>query len=158
MIGDIDTDITKLKQQPLPDEAPLLTLRNMVVMPGVIAPVNISRDVSKRLVKMAEKKHLIIGCVCQKDAEIESPALSDLYGYGTYAQVLKVIDLPFGNTAAILMGIERMTLSEITATHPYFMARMFPSPELMPEKNDSEFHAGVDDLRAAAVEIGRAHV
>jgi len=155
MIGDIDTDLSKLRQQPLPEEAPLLTLRNMVVMPGVMAPINISRDVSKRLVKMAEKKHVIIGCACQKDAEIESPALSDLYRYGTYAQVLKVINLPFGNTAAILVGIERMEVSEITSVHPYFMAKMYPMPELMPDKNDSEFHAGVADLREAAVEYVR---
>lgn len=155
MIGEIDTDINNLKRQTYPDEVPLLALRNMVVMPGVIAPITISRDVSRRLVKMADKKRLIIGCVCQKDADVDVPTLSDLYKYGTYAQIAKVIELPFGNTVAILIGIERMTISEITATQPYFMAKTQPAPELMPDKHDSEFNAGIDDLRAAAREYIR---
>lgn len=155
MIGGIDPDVAGQKPDIYPDEAPLLALRNMVIMPGIIVPVNIGRDVSKKLVKIAEKKHLIIGCACQKDAEVENPVLSDLYNYGTYAKVLKVIDLPFGNTAAILMGLDRMVVTEIVSTHPYITAKMRLSPELLPDKNDSEFHAGVDDLREAALEYVR---
>lgn len=155
MIGGIDPDIAGQKPDIYPDEAPLLALRNMVIMPGIIVPVNIGRDVSKKLVKIAEKKHLIIGCACQKDAEVENPVLSDLYSYGTYAKVLKVIDLPFGNTAAILIGLDRMVVTEIISTHPYITAKMQLSPELLPDKNDSEFHAGVDDLREAALEYVR---
>lgn len=152
MIGEIDADITKLRKQEFPTEAPLLALRNMVIMPGIMAPINISREVSQRLVRMADKKHLTIGCVCQRDAEIESPGLSDLYTYGTYAQVLKVINLPMGNTAAIVIGIERMTVEEITSTQPYYMAKMSPAPEQFPEKKDIEFHAGMDDLRHITTE------
>lgn len=155
MIGGIDPDVAGQKPDIYPDEAPLLALRNMVIMPGIIVPVNIGRDVSKKLVKIAEKKHLIIGCACQKDAEVENPVLSDLYNYGTYAKVLKVIDLPFGNTAAILMGLDRMVVTEFVSTHPYITAKMRLSPELLPDKNDSEFHAGVDDLREAALEYVR---
>lgn len=155
MIGGIDPDVAGQKPDIYPDEAPLLALRNMVIMPGIIVPVNIGRDVSKKLVKIAEKKHLIIGCACQKDAEVENPVLSDLYNNGTYAKVLKVIDLPFGNTAAILMGLDRMVVTEFVSTHPYITAKMRLSPELLPDKNDSEFHAGVDDLREAALEYVR---
>lgn len=150
MIGEIDADITKLRNQDFPEEVPLLTLRNMVLMPGILSPITISREVSKRLVKFADKKHKIIACVCQKDVDVETPALSDLYKYGTYAQVVKVVDLPMGNTAAILLGLERLAVSEITATKPYYMARVTPVTEHYPHKDDDEFAAGVDDLRDLA--------
>jgi len=147
MIGEIEADITKLKDQNFPEEVPLLTLRNMVMMPGILSPITISREMSRLLIKDAEKKHKFIACVCQRDPDVENPTLSDLYEYGTFAQVIKVVDLPMGNSAAIILGMERLTVSEITSTKPYYMAKVTPDSEQYPHKDDDEFAAGIDDLR-----------
>ena len=57
----------------IPDTLPILPLRNTVLFPGVIIPINIGRDKSLKLIKDSYRQSALIGVVAQKDTNTENP-------------------------------------------------------------------------------------
>ena len=147
MIADIDGDLKDFLNVNTPDEVPVLALRNMVLFPGVVTPILIGRETSKKLVTKAERKGLIIGVVGQLDPDVDYPYYDDLYHVGVYAKVMKLLTLPNGNITAIVQGLGRLHLDEIVSTSPYLEANVTPLEEIQPEKKDREFKTAADDMR-----------
>jgi ATP-dependent Lon protease len=108
----------------VPDELPILPLRNTVLFPGVVIPITVGRDKSISLIKEAYKGKRTIGVVAQKDPEIEDPKPDDLHFIGTVARIIKILQMPDGNTTAIIQGKKRFSIIGITQEDPYFMARV----------------------------------
>ena len=102
-----------LKNEDLPDQVPILPLRNTVLFPGVVIPITAGRDKSIQLIKDANNSDKIIGVVAQKDKGIENPSPSDLYSLGTVAQILRVLKMPDGNTTVIIQGKKRFEIKSI---------------------------------------------
>ena len=148
MIADIEGDFKSLMDVEVPAEVPILAVRNLVLFPGVVSPILIGRESSMALIKRAEKRGNIIGVVSQHDPEVEDPQLEDLYQYGVYAKVIKQLQLPNGSLTAIVQGLGRLHLEEITSIHPYLMGRVNAADEIMPERRDREFTTAMDDLRS----------
>ena len=67
MIADVDGDLKDLLNVQVPQAVPILAVRNLVLFPGVVSPILIGRDSSKKLVQKAEKTGQVIGIVCQRD-------------------------------------------------------------------------------------------
>ena len=86
----------------LPDEVPVLPIRNTVLFPGVVIPITVGRQKSIKLVKKAYNGNRIIGVVAQKNGNTEDPSVEDLYKVGTIAKVVKMLVLPDGNTTIII--------------------------------------------------------
>ena len=147
MIADVDGDFKDFLNVNTPDRVPILALRNMVIFPGVVTPILIGRQTSKKLVEKAEKKGLIIGVVAQRDPDVDFPEQSDLYEVGVFAKVMKLLTLPNGNFTAILQGLGRMELDEIISTSPYLVGKVTPLEEQLPAPKDREFNTAVADLR-----------
>src|SRR3954466_11613345 len=80
----------------LPDDLPLLPLRNTVLFPGVVIPITVGRDKSIKAVTDAYKADKVIGVVAQKDSNVEEPVVSDLEDIGTVAKIVKLIKMPDG--------------------------------------------------------------
>ncbi|MFN5217928.1 MAG: LON peptidase substrate-binding domain-containing protein, partial [Sphingomonadales bacterium] len=72
-------DEEEFRNMELPEEVPVLAIRNTVLFPGVIFPITLGRDKSIKLVREAAKKDKIIAVVAQKNPEIEDPAQEDLF-------------------------------------------------------------------------------
>ena len=148
MIADIEGDYGDLlKSTDTPASLPILAVRNLVLFPGVVSPILIGRESSMNLVKRADKNNIIIGIVCQRDPETDEPGKNDLYDYGVYARVVKILTLPNGNITAIVQGFGRLHLDEISRKKPYLYGKATPAMETVPGKDDSEFNAAIDDLR-----------
>ncbi|MBP5713944.1 MAG: endopeptidase La [Prevotella sp.] len=147
MIADISGEFQDLINVETPPTVPILAVRNLVLFPGVLSPILIGRDSSKNLVQKAEKKGLVIGVVTQLDPETEIPMKEDLYDYGVYAKVMKLLTLPNGNVTAIVQAMGRMRLKDIVTSSPYLEGLVEPVPEIEPEKRDREFRTAMDDLR-----------
>ena len=131
----------------MPNVVPILPVRNLVLFPSVVSPILIGRESSKLLIQQAEKKHITIGVVTQRDPEIEIPVLTDLYQVGVYAKVVKTLTLPNGNITAIVQAQGRMKIEDLAKTRPYLECEVSPLEELQPDKNDREFKTAVSDLR-----------
>ena len=152
MIADVEGEYSDLTNMEMPDALPILAVRNLVLFPGVVSPILIGRESSMSLIRKAEKKDGLIGVVCQRDPEVESPIRADLYDMGVFAKVLKILTLPNGNITAIVQGLGRLRLLELVKYQPYIVGRVAAAPEDEPDKRDMEFKTAVEDLRNQTAE------
>ena len=133
------------------DCLPVLAMRDVILFPGVTFPVSIGREISLLTVREAERLDLPIGVFCQLNPTTESPRAADLFDYGVVADVLKVIDLPDGNTTAILRGRQRLKLvgpSEKSVISGALHVVAEEARETAPRDSDKEFHVLVSELQA----------
>ena len=147
MIADVEGEYDDLTNMVMPDDLPILAVRNLVLFPGVVSPILIGRESSMSLIRKAEKQGSVIGVVCQRDPEVEKPIRSDLYDFGVYAKVLKTLTLPNGNITAIVQGLGRLRLQELVKYQPHLIGHVSPAHEEVPEKRDMEFNTAMEDLR-----------
>ena len=101
---------------------PILPLRNTILFPNQIIPIYIGRQQSLNLINdisNLEKKYVVV--VAQKDGAIENPTDKDIYEYGTLATVMKIFDMPDKSKSAIVQGLIRVKLQEVTQKKPYFV-------------------------------------
>ena len=147
MIADVDGDLKDLLNVHVPQSVPILAVRNLVLFPGVVSPILIGRDSSKKLVQKAEKTGQVIGIVCQRDPDVDFPLQEDLYEIGVYGKVMKQLTLPNGNLTTIIQALGRFRLEKIVKTTPYLEGIVEQLEDIEPEKKDREFKTAIDDLR-----------
>ena len=152
MIADIEGDFKDLLNVNVPQSVPILAVRNLVLFPGVVSPILIGRDSSKKLVQKAEKTGHVIGIVCQRDPEVDLPMQEDLYEYGVYARVMKQLTLPNGNLTTIVQALGRLRVVQITKSDPYLEGIVEQLNDIEPEKKDREFRTAMEDLRSMVTE------
>src|SRR2546421_2106642 len=149
--------MTKAKaggEQPveIPDTLPILPLRNSVLFPGAIIPIDVGRRKSVRLVEDAiAKERPVIGILTQKDARTEDPGAGDLYMVGCAARILKVIKLAKDNFSVILQGVSRFEVSTFDGAEPFLAARVRSVPD--PTSSDVELDALVMNLKDIAKRV-----
>ena len=138
--------------QPIPENIPLLALRNTVLFPGVVIPITVGRDKSIKAVTDAYKADKLIGVVAQKDSTVEEPTVSDLEDIGTVAKIAKLIKMPDGGTTIIIQGRKRCKIEEITADDPYFKAKITVLTDDV-LKDDPDFDAMIGSIKDLAGQI-----
>src|SRR6188768_1138215 len=99
--------------QLIPEELPILALRNTVLFPGVVIPITVGRDKSIKAVNDAYKADKLIGVVAQKDSNVEDPGIPDIENIGTVARIVKLIKMPDGGTTVIIQGRNRFKIKSI---------------------------------------------
>jgi len=112
----------KLTESKVPENLPILPLKNTVLFPGVVVPITVGRDRSLALVKEAYESDKTIGVVTQKDESVEDPEPSDMYQYGTVAQILKLIKMPDGSKSVVIQGKSVIEIEQFTQKDPFFRA------------------------------------
>jgi len=129
---------------------PILALRNSVLFPASVVPVNVGRPRSVRLIEEAfGVDRPTIGVVAQRNADDEDPGFSGLHETGTIARVLKVIRLSSGQYSVVLQGIVRMKIVDGVSREPCLRARVERLTDPAPRDAD------VDALGAALREASR---
>ena len=146
-------DELEISKEELPLTLPILSLRNTVLFPGVVIPITASRDKSIKLIKDANNFNKLIGVVAQKDENIEDPKLKDIYDIGTVAKILKVLQMPDGNTTVIIQGKKRFEIERVISEKPYITSNIKDYPEKIPGKQNSEFNAIIDSIKDLSLDI-----
>ncbi|MDG5766395.1 endopeptidase La [Balneolales bacterium ANBcel1] len=116
----------RMTESDIPDELPILPLKNTVLYPGVVIPITVGRDRSLELVKKAYESDKTIGIVTQKNKDQEDPSPDELYHVGTIAQILKLIKMPDGSKSIVIQGKSIFEIEEFTQHDPYYIARVKP--------------------------------
>ncbi len=147
---DEDEDFEKFK---VPDQLPILPVKNTVLFPGVVIPITVSRQKSIRLVKRAYKGTRVIGVVAQANSNKEEPTYEDLYKVGTVAHIIKMLVLPDGNTTIIIQGKRRFEMAEPIQQDPYLTAKINLLPDNFPGNSTKEVKAMVKSLKEKATKI-----
>ena len=113
------------------------------------------RPASYHLVRrFQDKSDTIIAIFCQKDPTVDTPSASDLYEYGVYAKIIRVLEMPgpSNNLTAIVQGLGKCRLTDITKYRPYLTGITESITEILPPDDDTEFNAAVEDLRVTSID------
>lgn len=142
----------RLVESEVPDNLPILPLKNTVLFPGVVVPITVGRDRSLALVKEAYENDKIIGVVAQKDESVEVPDSDDLFRKGTVAQILKLIKMPDGSKSIVIQGKSIFDIEEFTQEKPYFRAKVNPVRHDM-DLQGIELDASIRSIKETATKI-----
>src|SRR3954452_19014886 len=136
----------------LVDTVPVLPLRNSVLFPMSVVPINVGRPRSVRLVEdLLGRDRALVGIVSQKSPDLDEPTFGDLYEIGTLARVVKVIRLGQTNYSVVLNGLGRFRLTEPAGLEPYMRAKVIRLPEGV--GRDVELDALGTSLRESTREV-----
>ncbi len=134
---------------------PLLPLRNMVLLPGLIMPVLVGREKSKRLIRFLEKTNGFFGAVTQKEIDVEEPNKDDLYPIGVVGEVFKIMEMPNNTLTVIIRGRQRFQLNHITKEEPFLEGDISLLNEIAPKRNNPEFKVLLTSIKDNLAEILR---
>ncbi len=136
----------------IPNELPILPLRNTVLFPGVVLPITVGRDKSINAVTDVYKTDKLIGVISQKDPNIEEPEAHDLCKIGTVAKIVKLIKMPDGGTTIIIQGKKRFEWQKMISDDPYFKAtiQLFEEEEA---PDTADFKAYISSIKDLATQI-----
>ncbi len=130
----VNKNENKLK---IPQELPLLALKNSVVFPHLATPLAVGRKVSLEAINSASKEHQIIVVVAQKEKDKEHIKKEDLYDIGTACALKQVVTVSPNEIKCIVEGISRVRVKYFTQTEPYL--RVFTEVlEQKPYEEDEE--------------------
>ena len=145
-------DEEEMNNEQLPEILSILPLRNTVLFPGVVIPITVGRDKSIKLIRDANKGTRMIGVVSQQDVGIEDPSFDQLNTVGTIALIIKMLQMPDGNTTVILQGKKRFLLKDEVQSVPYIKATIEHFKEIKP-KEDKVFKAMIASIKDMAMNI-----
>ncbi|MDY3268620.1 MAG: endopeptidase La [Phocaeicola sp.] len=130
-----------IKEEDWNNEFPVLPLRNMIVFPSIIMPVNIGRKSTYELVKSAFKKRMPVVLTSQIEVSVDTPELEDLYPMGVVGKIIRIFELPGGNTTAVVhTDGPRVILNEITSRLPYLMGKVSKhGDDILGDPKDKEY-------------------
>ncbi len=131
----------------LPDELPILPLRDTVLFPNSFMPLAVARESSVRLIDEAISGGKLIGVFTQRDASIEEPQQEDLYSIGTASHIHKMFKLPDGSLRLIVQGLARLHLDEVSTAKPYLRAHVSLAPETGADAEHLEIDAMLRNIR-----------
>ena len=122
----------------IPSEVAVLPVRNMVIFPGMVIPLSIGREKSKKLIEDTLPDQKILVTVCQKSPETDDPSTDDLFVVGTAVMVLKLLRLEEGNQSIIVHGLARVKIAKWLMTEPFMRAQVEVLPDKLPEGTEAE--------------------
>jgi ATP-dependent Lon protease len=108
----------------IPENLPLLPIRDVVVFPYMVLPLFVSREKSVKALEEALSKNRLIFLVAQKNVSEEEPHAKDLYRFGTVALIMRMLKLPEGKIKILVQGLSRASMQEIYQSSPHFLAKV----------------------------------
>src|SRR6266851_3526846 len=115
----------------IPQELPILPVRETVLFPGGVMPLTVGRESSLALLNSLQGEEKLLAVVAQHDPRVEEPAASDLHTVGTAAKLHKTVKMPNGNVVIFLEGLQRVRVAEMLSFRPFLRARVEEQPDLV---------------------------
>jgi ATP-dependent Lon protease len=133
----------------IPNELPLLPLRDIVIYPFMIVPLFVSREKSIRAVDKALGEDRMILLTCQKDLDKEEPQQDDLYKVGTVAVIMRMLKLPDGRIRILVQGVSRAQVETVSSDGECLQAHLQVMPEQAAPERSLEVEALMRNVRAS---------
>src|SRR5262245_31149258 len=133
-----ELDDIQQKVHTIPEELPILPVRDAVIFPHAVIPLTVGRESSVKLINDVQQGDGMLVVLTQRDKRVDSPGPADLYEVGTVSMVHRVMKTPEGNLFVIIMGVSRARMREFSQLDPYLRAKL---TVLADEKEDE---TGID--------------
>jgi ATP-dependent Lon protease len=135
----------------IPDDALIIVpVRNIVLFPGVVAPITIARPKSIAAAQQALREQRPIGILLQHNAEADDPTPEDLYRVCTIANIVRYITAPDDSHHIVCQGVQRARILDFLPGTPFPVARVLHVPE--PTTSSPEIEARFLNLQRQAIE------
>ena len=147
------------KELHIPEELPLLPVRDVVIFPYMILPLFVGREKSIAAVDAALARDRLIFLAAQKELAEEEPEPQDIYATGTVAMIMRMLKLPDGRVKILVQGLAKARLVDFVAQDPYFAARVERLVEPQPAEVPLEVEAlmrTVRDQLSQLLNLGKA--
>jgi len=107
----------------LPDALAILGLSDIVIFPGMVAPLLVETAQSTKLIDDVVGGDRLLGVTLQRNPEAENPLPREMYEVGCAARVLKMLKFPDNTVRVLVEGLWRIRTKEYTKTDPYLCAK-----------------------------------
>ncbi|HME91535.1 MAG TPA: LON peptidase substrate-binding domain-containing protein, partial [Myxococcaceae bacterium] len=114
----------------IPNNLPILPLRESVLFPLAVMPITVGQERSLRLVDDVMRTSRVIGLVAQRRLQGGPPGPEDLYRVGTAAVIHQLLRNQDGTMQLVVQGLERFRIRDFAQTEPYLIARIEPAVEV----------------------------
>ena len=115
----------KLNNILIPEELPLIALKNTVLFPKVVIPLIVQRPKSVGALESAMNRDRLVFFVTQKNIE-DNVKMDDLFKIGTVGRIVSVFKLPDGSSKVDVEGLMRARISELSKEDPFFVVKTSP--------------------------------
>jgi len=142
----------------LPDELPLLPVRDVVVFPFMIMPLFVGREASIKAVEEALSGDRLIFLVTQKDLREENPDRGGVYRVGTISMIMRMLKLPDGRVKILVQGLAKAAITEVVQRKPLFRVRVEKLEDIEKDKLDLKTEAtmrSVKERLEKAISLGK---
>ena len=137
-LAEFNPDSEKLIHEHKEGKMPILPLRDNALFPGTIIPITVGRTSSIKAVKMAEKSDGIIATFSQKQEDVNSPFMEDLYPLGCVCRLVHLMKLPDNTYTALLQAMNRVELVQFNHTRNGFEGIVADKTDIMPSDAERE--------------------
>ncbi len=144
---------------PIPEELPLLPIRDLVIFPYMVFPIFVGRTFSINAIEEAiENNDRYIFLALQKDKDIEEPGADDIYQFGTVATILRMMKLEDDRIKILVQGVARGKIKEFRKERDLYRVKIdvIKEPETVEENIEVEalIHS-IKDLLDKAIALGK---
>src|SRR5215469_4862831 len=142
-----ELDDIQQKIQTIPEQLPILPVRDAVIFPNAVIPLTVGRESSVKLINDVQQGDGMLVVLTQRDKRVDSPVPTDLYEIGTVSMVHRVMKTPEGNLFVIIMGVSRTKVEDFLQFDPYIRARI----QVMQDEKEDESSVDFQALRRTVI-------
>ena len=114
------SDLSTPSIQHIPNELPLLPVRDIVIFPYMVLPLFVGRDLSIKAIEAALSSDRLLFLTTQKNQETDQPASADLHRTGTVGVIMRMLKLPDERIKILVQGLTKARIQDFTQSNPYF--------------------------------------
>ena len=124
MSESIEQDLTPPQNVEIPEQLPLLPVRDIVVFPYMVLPLFVGREMSIKAIEAALAGNRMIFLATQKALDVENPAPDDIHSIGTVGIIMRMLKLPDERIKILVQGLSKAKISGYIQTDPYYSVRI----------------------------------
>src|SRR4029077_8466501 len=114
----------RISSRSVPQVLPILGLSDIVIFPGMVAPLLVETSQSIHLIDDVVGGDRLLGVVLQRKPEVENPLPQDMHEVGCAARVLKMLKFPDNTVRVLVEGLWRIRIKDYETLQPYLRARI----------------------------------
>src|SRR3974377_1876051 len=113
----------RVSSSSLPQTLPILGLSDIVIFPGMVAPLLVETPQSTKLIDDVVAGDRLLGVALQRNPEAENPLPHQMHEVGCAARVVKMLKFPDNTVRVLVEGLWRVRVKQYPSTDPYLCAK-----------------------------------
>ena len=141
MSESIEQDLTPPQNVEIPEQLPLLPVRDIVVFPYMVLPLFVGREMSIKAIEAALAGNRMIFLATQKALDVENPSPEDIHTIGTVGIIMRMLKLPDERIKILVQVLSKAKITGYIQTDPYYSVKIEKIAEVKPSGSNLETEA-----------------